>query len=155
MHKTPPDVVLSFPRISFTTKSPETNLICIVVLYFPHDNIVWINMCDECMRSNVMSVCHKVWSTKWKHEQICSQTIKISGLPMRAKHNHFKTICEQTFDSSPTDPISSSLNWWSSMHGVATLYKSCFIRQFAIYCHAFLSMIFHINEKMFAPNFSE
>ena len=49
---------------------------------------------------------------------------KISGLPIRAKYKHFRTICEQTFDNSPTDPISSSLNWWSSMHGVETL-KNC------------------------------
>ena len=27
----------------------------------------------------------------------------------------------QTVDNSPTDPFSSSLNWWSFMHGVATL----------------------------------
>ena len=34
---------------------------------------------------------------------------------------HLTTICEQTVDNSPTDPISSSPNWWSSFHGVATL----------------------------------
>ena len=44
-------------------QSPETILICIVVLYFTHDNIVWIHMCDECVRSNVLSVCHMLWST--------------------------------------------------------------------------------------------
>ena len=48
---------------------------------------------------------------------------KISGLPMPAKYRHFRTICEQTFDNSPTDPTSSSLNCWSSMHSVATLYN--------------------------------
>ena len=37
------------------------------------------------------------------------------------KYRHFRTICEQIVDNSPTDPFSSSLNWWSSMHGVATL----------------------------------
>ena len=35
---------------------------------------------------------------------------KISGLPKRAKERHFRTICEQTVDNSPTDQISSSLN---------------------------------------------
>ena len=34
---------------------------------------------------------------------------KISGLPLRAKSGHFRTICEQTVHNSPTDPISSSL----------------------------------------------
>ena len=53
---------------------------------------------------------------------------KISGLPMRTKYKHFGTICEQTFDNSPTDPISSS--WWSSRHGVATL-KSSWVVLFA------------------------
>ena len=48
---------------------------------------------------------------------------RMSGLPMRAKYRHFRTICEQTFDNSPTDFISSSLKWWSSMHGVDTLYN--------------------------------
>ena len=30
---------------------------------------------------------------------------------------HFRTIWQQTVDNSPTDPISSSFNWWSSRHG--------------------------------------
>ena len=46
---------------------------------------------------------------------------KISGQPMLAKYRHLRTICEQTFDNFPTNPIYSSMNWWSSMHGVATL----------------------------------
>ena len=58
-------------------QNPETILICIVVLYFPHDNIVWIHMCDECTRSNVPSVRHKVLSILWPHEQVCSQTTNI------------------------------------------------------------------------------
>ena len=45
---------------------------------------------------------------------------KISGLPIRAKYRHFRTIGEHTLDSSPTDPV-SSLKWWSAWHGVATL----------------------------------
>ena len=35
---------------------------------------------------------------------------KISGRPILAKYKHFRTICEHTFDNSPTDPNSSSLN---------------------------------------------
>ena len=49
---------------------------------------------------------------------------------MRSKYKHFRTIREQTFDISPTDPISSSLNLWSSMHGVATL-TNCRVVLFA------------------------
>ena len=50
---------------------------------------------------------------------------QMSGLPMRDKSGQFRTICEQTFDNCPTDPMSSSLGWWSSRHGVATLFY-CF-----------------------------
>ena len=32
----------------------------------------------------------------------------ISGLPIRAKYKHFRTILEHTCDNSPTDIISSS-----------------------------------------------
>ena len=32
--------------------------IYIVVLCFPHDNIVGIHLCEECKRSNVLNVCH-------------------------------------------------------------------------------------------------
>ena len=38
----------------------EPILICIVVRCFPHSNIVWIHMCDECKRSNALNVCHKL-----------------------------------------------------------------------------------------------
>ena len=31
------------------------------------------------------------------------------------------TISEHVFDNSPKDFVSSSLKWWSSMHGVDTL----------------------------------
>ena len=46
---------------------------------------------------------------------------KIPGRPILAKYKHFRTIWEHVFDYSPTDFISSSLKWWSSMHGVDTL----------------------------------
>ena len=48
---------------------------------------------------------------------------------MRANHRHLRTIREHTFDNSPTDP-NSSLNCWSSRHGVLTLY-SCLVVLFA------------------------
>ena len=35
---------------------------------------------------------------------------RMSGRPIRAKYMHFKTICEQTCDSSPTDSSSSCLD---------------------------------------------
>ena len=62
----------------------------------------------------------------------------MSGLPIRAKYRHFRTVCEHTFDISPTD--FNSLKWWSSMHGVAIL-KNCSVVLFAfprISLHEFL-----------------
>ena len=46
---------------------------------------------------------------------------RISGLPIRAKYKHFRTIWEHTCHNSPTDFISSALKWWSSMQGADTL----------------------------------
>ena len=40
---------------------------------------------------------------------------RISGRPILAKYKHFRTIREHTCDNSPTDFVSSSLKWWSSM----------------------------------------
>ena len=68
-----------------------------------------------------------------------------SGLPIRAKKKRFRTIWKQTLSNSPTDPISSSLNWKSSMHGVATLCNFCVV-SFASshFFHALLCMTFHV-----------
>ena len=46
---------------------------------------------------------------------------KISCRPMRVKYKHFTTIWEHICDNFPTDFISTSLMWWSSMRGVETL----------------------------------
>ena len=40
----------------------EMFTICIVVLCFAHDNVVRIHMSDECMGSNVLSVCRMLSS---------------------------------------------------------------------------------------------
>ena len=69
-------------------------------------------MCDECTRSNALNVCHMLLTISFAHKQICSHTIKNGSTPIRAKYRHFRTICEQTVDKSPTDPFSSSSNWW-------------------------------------------
>ena len=48
---------------------------------------------------------------------------RMSGLPIRVKYKHLRTIWEHTFDNSPTDFNSSSFKWWSSMHGI----DSCWV----------------------------
>ena len=55
-------------------RSLETIVICIVVLCFPHNNVACVLLCDECMRSNVLIVCHILLSISVPHEQVCSQT---------------------------------------------------------------------------------
>ena len=66
-------------------QSLETILICNVALCFPHKNIACIHMCDECKISFDSGVCRKHLSISSTHEQVCSQTTQISGLPKRAK----------------------------------------------------------------------
>ena len=46
---------------------------------------------------------------------------RMSGLPIRARYKHFNTICEHTFDKSPTDLSSSFLKWRSSKQGLETV----------------------------------
>ena len=46
---------------------------------------------------------------------------RISGRPILVRNKYFRTIWEYVFDNSPTDFVSSSLKWWTSMHGVDTL----------------------------------
>ena len=71
---------------------------------------------------------------------------RISGLPMRANYRQFKTICEHTSDDSPTDFNDSTVNWWSSSHGVDTFVKlsSCFGRQLTTSVRTHLGITFHI-----------
>ena len=38
---------------------------------------------------------------------------RMSGLPIRAKNKHYRTLCEYTFGDSPTDVNSCPLNWLS------------------------------------------
>ena len=91
-------------------QSLETILFCIVVLYFPHDTIFWMYMCDECRLSNELSVCQRFLFILRLLLQNLFISHRISGSPVRAKYKHLRTICDQTFVNSPTDPSSSSLN---------------------------------------------
>ena len=72
---------------------------------------------------------------------------KISGLPIRAKYKHFRTIGEHAFDNSPTDFVSSSVKWWSSMHGVDTLSRllSRLVCQLTISFHTLLCMTHRVT----------
>ena len=129
VHESPPDVDFESSRSPAKSESwNNPKLYCCAA--FPtrqhclNSHVWWL---QEIKRA-------KRWSQAFVHSVTARASFftdhKISGLPMRAKYKHFRTICEQTFDNSPTDPISSSLNWWSSRHGVATL-RNCWVVLFA------------------------
>ena len=71
-------------------QSPETILVCTVVLCFPHNNIACIHMCDEFKKSNVPRVCHKILSTLW--------TRKFVHRPQNIKSPNTRQI--QTFQNN-------------------------------------------------------
>ena len=86
-----------------------------------HDNIVCIHKYDEYLKSIDSGVCHRPWSILLWIVRAYLLTIDYLVLPIRAKYKHFSTLWEHTCDNSPTGFVSSSLKWWSSMHGVDTL----------------------------------
>ena len=63
--------------------SLEINLIDNVGLYYPHDNIVCSHLCDECKKSNELSV--TVRASLFTDQ-------RMSGPPIRAMYKQFKTI---------------------------------------------------------------
>ena len=90
-------------------QSLETTQVCIVVLCFR------ITILPEftCVM-NVRYQTRQAFVTRFgpfvkAHASLFTDN-KISSLPIRAKYRHFRTICEQTVDNSPTDSFSSSLN---------------------------------------------
>ena len=78
----------------------------------------------------------------------------MSGLPIRAKYRHFRTICEQTFDNSPTNPNSSSFMTWSCnfVQWLSFLFASSQCR--STHFFAWPSMWWD-HEEIFASDFLE
>ena len=101
-----PRVILSLQGLP-QSQSLETILICIVVLCYQHDNIAEFT----CVM-NVRDQTRQRLSQDFVHFVTARASLftdhKIASLPIRAKYRHFRTICEQIFDNSPTDLISSS-----------------------------------------------
>ena len=60
-------------------------------------------MYDEWKKSIAIIVCHRLWSIFVIDRASLFTDHRISGLPIRAKCKHFRTIGEHTFDNSPTD----------------------------------------------------
>ena len=83
--------------------SLETVPVCIVWQYYPHNTTVNIHMCHEFWISNEIIVCHKLFCPFLIDRANLFTDQRISGLPIRAKYEHFRTIGEHTFDNFPTD----------------------------------------------------
>ena len=103
------------------SQSPETVPVCIASQYFPHDNIVCIHLYDECMKLIDSGVCHKLWSILLWIARAYLLTIKYQVVQFLPNINISEQFESMQFDNSPTDYVSSSMKWWSSMHGVDTL----------------------------------
>ena len=108
---------------------------------------IWVlenRWCDECKKSTLLNFLSRAWVHFVTDLASLFTDHKMSGLPIRAK-SLLKTICEQTFDNSPTDSSSSCLTW-SSKQGLEIL-KVALSSCFPGHCTAqriFLSMSFHV-----------
>ena len=61
-HNVPPEVDFESSRSPRKIGVLKQFQPCIVWQYYPHDNTVYIHMCDECKISSDSGVCHKLWS---------------------------------------------------------------------------------------------
>ena len=83
------------PQDLLQNGSLETVPICIGLQYYPHSNTVYILMCDECKRSNEISVCHRPWSILWSIVQVCSLIIEyrvVQYVPTTRISEQFESI---------------------------------------------------------------
>ena len=144
MHRTPPDVDFESSRSPAKSESwNNPSLHCCAVFptqqYCRYSLVWWMY---EIKRAKRLS--HAFVHFVTARASLFTDHL-MSGLPLRAKNRHCRTICEQTVDNSPTDSFSSSFYWWSSMRGVAILHN-CWVVSFAssqylsIYFFAWLSM---------------
>ena len=128
MHSVPPDVEFETSRSPAKSESWNSpSLHCVAVLptwqYCLYSQVWWMYEINRFKRLSQVLV-HFVMD-----RASLFTDHRMSGLPIRAKYKHFRTIWEHTCHKSPTDFI-SSLKWWSSMHGVDT-WKSCWVVLFA------------------------
>ena len=120
MHNVPPEVDFESSRSPAKSESSNShNLHCLAVLptqqYCLYSHVWWMYEIYRFRRLSQALVHFVIDRASLFTDH------KISGLPIRAKFQHFRTIWEHTCDNSPTDFNSSSLKRWSSMQGADTL----------------------------------
>ena len=109
-HNVPPDVDFESSRSPAKSESWNSPILhCFGVLptwqYCLYSHVWWM---EEIKRDNRLSQA----SVHFVIDRVNLFTDqRISGLRMRARFQHFRTIWEHTCDNSPTDFNSSSLNW--------------------------------------------
>ena len=64
------------PQDLLQNGSLETVPACIVLQCYPHNNIAYMHMCDECKMLIDSGVCHKHWSILQSIAQVNSLTIE-------------------------------------------------------------------------------
>ena len=87
-------------------QSLETMLFCIVVLCFPHNNMVGTHLCDECTRSkrtNCLSQAYVHFVTA--RASLFTRPLKYQVSQCQPYTDILRTICEQTIDNWPKDPL--------------------------------------------------
>ena len=121
MHNVPPEVDFESSRSPAKSESWKQSQSALFRQYYPHDNIVCIHTYDEFLKSIDSSVSHRPWSILWWIVRAYLLTIEYRVVQFVPSISILEQFERHTFDNSPTDFISSSLKWWSSMHGVDTL----------------------------------
>ena len=139
--KSSPEVDFESSRSPAKSESWKKKTVDNAEPWYPHDIIVGIRLCDECMKSILPVVC----SILWLLLQVCWQTIECLLSQFVPNISIFKTIREPTWNNSQIDSSCSCLNWWPSKQRLGTLYNcSSFVCQFTVSLNAFSSMSFHV-----------
>ena len=129
IHKSPPDVDFESSRSPAKSESWDNPILhCCAVLptsQYCLSSLVW--WMYEIKRAKRLSQAFVHFVTA---RASLFTDYRISGLPIRTKYKHSRTIFEQTVGNSPTDPFSSSVKGRSSKHGVAT-WNNCSVVSFA------------------------
>ena len=102
--------------------SLEMNPVDNAVQCYPHDNIVGIRLCDECVKSILPNVCHMPESILWLLLQVCWPTTECLVFRFVPSTSMSIQFVSKLFVSSPIDSSSSCLNWRSSKQGLDTLF---------------------------------
>ena len=107
---------------------------------------ILFDSCDECKRSNVLNVCHKLWATWWQHVQVCPRTKKnvwsTNARQIQAFENNLWANFWHLSNRSYLFFFELMVvNAWSCDF---VLQLTGFVCQFALSLHALLCMTFHV-----------